>query len=96
MAAKKSQEKLVADFKKTFPGSWAKPGREWDGNESTKLWTGGDWTVKTGEFDVPAFNAHTMHPDWEFGVHKLLVAWADKHGLFFEAHDSETYMAYEA
>ncbi len=85
----KKYDKLVESFKKAFPKAWAKPGRDFDGSERRVIWT----VDEEGFFR--AFDMYAQHDLYQFGVHQKLVDWAEKNGLFFEAYDNETFMAYE-
>jgi hypothetical protein len=90
--------KIIDEFKKAFPKAWVKDGREFDGGNAI-LWSGEGATLieeDDGEgFEVEAFNPYHEDTMYEFGVHKQLVEWADKHGLHWEAYDAGTYLAYK-
>ena len=91
-----AQDQLVNEIKIVFKADfWVKPGYEWDQN--AVLWSGEGSVMPDG---TPAFNSLSYESDPEenlyiLGVHKDLVKWSSAKGLFWEAHDAGTYLAYQ-
>jgi hypothetical protein len=103
--AYRRREELITDFQKTFPGAWVKDGSEFDGNISRVLWTGeGAYLDKEGY--VPIFDPNEeadyigrefgLTPSYEFGVHKKVIEWGEKNGIYFEPYDNGTLFGYWA
>ena len=87
--------RLIAKLKRETGISWVKDGSEWNGG-SEVLWSGEGATIPNGEGEaVNAFDYYGPESIYEFGVHKTLVAWAEKNGVYWECHDPGTYHAYK-
>jgi len=82
---------LVRKFKETFPDCWVKDGVEFNGSDSTLLWTG-EGSMVDG---IPMFNYNRDDETYVLGVHHKVYNWMLDRGLFFQAHDPGTYLAYE-
>lgn len=89
------QDKLLSELQNKF-GIKARRGSEW-GEGSPLVWSGEDAYMPSG---VPAFNYNSWESDPEeltyvLGVHKQLVAWAEKKGLYWEFYDPGTVLLYK-
>lgn len=91
-----NNNQILEDFEETFPDAWGKPGQDFDGGTAI-IWSGEGADLEDG---TPCFNYNATEFDpsekmYTMGVANELVAWADKHGCFWECHDPGTYMLYE-
>jgi len=83
---------LIDSLKKEFPDLKVS---EWDTDSTAILWSGEGSKIR----GLPAFNYYAMDIDpnetiWIMGVHKDLVKWSEKNGLFWEPYDTGTWLAY--
>jgi len=86
------KEALIDKFEKAFPNAWVKPGDEFSGGGAV-LWSGEGAEHK----DIALFNYYDDDPKertYQMGVHVDLVKWSEENGLYWEAHDAGTYLAY--
>jgi hypothetical protein len=89
------QDQLAAELKAKFGADfWVKPGYEW--RSGAILWSGEGAMMPDG---MPAFSPMSYESDSEEAIYTLcvhndLVKWADAKGLYWEAYDSGTYLAY--
>ena len=90
-----AQDKLVEEMKAKFGANfWVKPGNEW--SKSAVLWSGEGAIMPDGTpaFDSMAYERDPQEKLYVMGVHKDLVKWIEAKGLFWEANDAGTYLAY--
>ena len=91
------EHNILDEFKKAFPGVRVKDGKDFDGGDAV-LWSGEGSEVAVqidGEMlMIPAFDYYSTSEMYEFGVHRLLVQWAARHGLEWECHDPGTFLVY--
>lgn len=88
----KTRTKLISEFQKLIDGGFIKDGQEFNGDKGCLLWSGEGTYLKNGD---DAFNYWTSSPDYIFGVHKTIEAWASTNGIYFESYDSGTFLAYK-
>lgn len=88
-------EDLAEQFKKDFPQAFVRPGYQFDNKYGCLLWTGGDWTLEDGFLAFDTYAEDYKETVYIMGVHRKVRDWADKHGIFFEAYDAETWMGYK-
>jgi len=106
--AKGNADEIINKIQAKFPKMWIKPGEEFDGG-SAVAWSGEgseingipafDYNDEGGALMADAadefgFDASKMGSSYEMGVHKDLIALSDELGIYWEAHDPGTYLAY--
>ena len=104
---KAKKAKILEAFRVAFPKVWVKPGNEFNGCENAVLWSGeSSFVVETytdpdtgaiETYEVEAFNYYAedyKEVTYILGVHKALVAFADRHGIYWECNDPGTYIAF--
>lgn len=88
-------DEMVKELKARFGSKfWVKPGYEF-GNKSV-LWSGESAVMPDGHqaFEYNSTEFDPKEEIWVMGVHKDLVKWADKNGLFWEWNDPGTIFAW--
>jgi hypothetical protein len=84
------EERVVESLVKRFPKVWAKPGSDF--RQGAIVWSGEGSEMPNG---LPAFDYYSESSLYEFGVHKKLVEWAAKRGMYWECYDPGTFLAYK-
>jgi hypothetical protein len=90
-----AQDEMVKELKTKFVSDFSvRPGYEWD--QSSVLWSGEGAMMPDGmpAFDSMAYESDPNEEQYVLGVHKDLIKWSNDKGLFWEAHDPGTYLAY--
>ena len=87
--------RLMQQLKSDLHISWVKDGNDFDGGGAI-LWSGEGANIVVDGMKVSAFDSYGSYPEYDMGVHQKLVDWSKKHGIYWEAYDAGTYLAYRS